>query len=251
MKIFLIDDESPALGALEGLLKTFPGVEVAGKYISPLRALENMKKARPDIVFLDIEMPEMNGFLVAEEILQIDSSIMIVFVTAYDEYALKAFEISAVDYVLKPCTKERLQSTLSRISMRIGKQPPYEGKALQSISHQALKQGIKKVPVWKDERIFLISPGEILYCSAGSGEVSLVLRQDSIFKSSHSLDLWEEKLKPYKFFRCHRSFLVNMEKIDEIIPDINSTYSLKMRNLKEEIPVSRSYLKVFRKLVGL
>ncbi len=251
MKLLLIDDESSALGALEEALKAFPEVEVAGKYTSPSLALENIKRIRPDIVFLDIEMPEMNGFQVTEEILRLDPSVMVVFVTAYNEYALRAFEVNAVDYVLKPYTTERLRSTISRVSGRTGRQLAESSRALQSMSRQALKQGIKKVPVWKDERIHLINPGDILYCWAYNGEVSLVLRQDSVFKSAQSLDLWEEKLGPYKFFRCHRSFLVNMEKIEEIIPDINSTYSLKMLNVKEEVPVSRSCLKAFKKLVGL
>ena len=114
-----------------------------------------------------------------------------------------------------------------------------------------LKKDLKKVTVWKNERIFLISPTEISYCFAQDGEVNIVTKQDIVYKSKYSLNFWEKKLEDYKFFRCHRSFLVNIEKVDEIIPDVNSTYLLKIKNLNEQVPVSRSYLKVFKSLLDL
>jgi DNA-binding LytR/AlgR family response regulator len=249
MRAILVDDENIALDALSEVLESISSIDVIEKYTSPIRFLEELVVKKPDVVFLDIQMPVINGFAIAEEITQMNINTMIVFVTAFDEYAIKAFEINAIDYVLKPFSNERLESTIDRIIKNTEKGIK-KTKAIQEIS-QNFKQDIKKVTVWKDERIFLISPTEISYCFAQDGEVNIITKQDAVYKSKYSLSFWENKLEKYKFFRCHRSFIVNIEKIDEIIPDVNSTYLLKIKSLKEEIPVSRSYLKVFKSLLDL
>jgi len=250
MHVILVDDENIALDALVEVLESISGIDVIEKYTSPIRFLEEVAIKKPDVVFLDIQMPVINGFDIAEEIIQMNINTMIVFVTGYDEYAIKAFEINAIDYILKPISKERIESTVSRIIKNTEKELN-NAKAIEEISYMNLKQDIKKVTVWKNERIFLISPTDISYCFAQDGEVNIITKQDAVYKSKYPLSYWEKKLEDYKFFRCHRSFIVNIEKVDEIIPDVNSTYLLKIKNLKEEVPVSRSYLKVFKSLVGL
>lgn len=250
MRVILVDDESIALDALADILQGFDRIEIIGKYSSPKKFLEEFSDQKPDVVFLDIEMPVFDGFTVAEEMIHIAPNTMIVFVTAYNEYAIKAFEINAIDYVLKPISKERLLSTVNRIkSNEVKRISNY--KTMQEIGLAALKKGLKKVTVWKDERIFLINPADILYCYAQDKEVNVITKQDLVYKSKYPLSILEEKLKVYKFFRCHRSFIVNIDKVEEVIPDVNSIYLLKIRNLKEEIPVSRSYLKQFKNLIDL
>lgn len=120
MRVILIDDEPLALEHMEKLLKAVDGVKVVGKYCNPLEGLKVIKQERPDVVFLDIEMPTMSGIELAENIQSVDSDIHIVFVTAYDEYAVKAFELNAVDYVMKPVQKKRLNETIKRLQ-------PFEG----------------------------------------------------------------------------------------------------------------------------
>lgn len=250
MLAILVDDENIALDVLQEVLESISSIDVIEKYTSPTRFLEEVSIKKPDIVFLDIQMPVINGFDVAEEIIQMNIDTMIVFVTAYDEYAIKAFEINAIDYILKPISRERLESTVNRI-IKNNKKRINNTKTIQEINYNTLKKNIKKVTVWKNERIFLISPAEISYCFAQDGEVNIITKENDVYKSKYSLGFWEKKLEHYKFLRCHRSFLVNIEKIDEIIPDVNSTYLLKIKNLKEQIPVSRSYLKVFKNLLDL
>lgn len=250
MRVILVDDESIALDALSEILEGFPGIEIQGKYSSPKKFLEEVAVKKPDVVFLDIEMPVFDGFTVAEEMAHMVPDTRIVFVTAYNEYAIKAFEINAIDYVLKPISRERLSSTVNRIKSSAAK-GEYINKTVQEAVFSTLKKGLKKVTVWKDERIFLINPADILYCFAQDKEVNVITRQDLSYKSKYPLGTLEEKLKAYKFFRCHRSFIVNIDKVEEIIPDVNSIYLLKLKNLKEEIPVSRSYMKQFKNLLDL
>ncbi len=250
MRVILVDDESIALDALSEILEGFAGIEIQGKYSSPKKFLEEVAVKRPDVVFLDIEMPVFDGFTVAEEMAHMVPDTRIVFVTAYNEYAIKAFEINAIDYVLKPISRERLSSTVNRLKSSAAK-GEYINKTVQEAVFSTLKKGLKKVTVWKDERIFLINPADILYCFAQDKEVNVITRQDLSYKSKYPLGTLEEKLKAYKFFRCHRSFIVNIDKVEEIIPDVNSIYLLKLKNLKEEIPVSRSYMKQFKNLLDL
>lgn len=250
MRVILVDDESIALDALSEILEGFAGIEIQGKYSSPKKFLEEVAAQKPDVVFLDIEMPVFDGFTVAEEMAHMVPDTRIVFVTAYNEYAIKAFEINAIDYVLKPISRERLSSTVNRLKSSAAK-GEYINKTVQEAVFSTLKKGLKKVTVWKDERIFLINPADILYCFAQDKEVNVITRQDLSYKSKYPLGTLEEKLKAYKFFRCHRSFIVNIDKVEEIIPDVNSIYLLKLKNLKEEIPVSRSYMKQFKNLLDL
>ncbi len=250
MRVILVDDESIALDALSEILEGFAGIEIQGKYSSPKKFLEEVAAKKPDVVFLDIEMPVFDGFTVAEEMAHMVPDTRIVFVTAYNEYAIKAFEINAIDYVLKPISRERLSSTVNRLKSSAAK-GEYMNKTVQEAVFSTLKKGLKKVTVWKDERIFLINPADILYCFAQDKEVNVITRQDLSYKSKYPLGTLEEKLKAYKFFRCHRSFIVNIDKVEEIIPDVNSIYLLKLKNLKEEIPVSRSYMKQFKNLLDL
>ncbi|MDP4146591.1 MAG: response regulator, partial [Bacillota bacterium] len=159
IKAILVDDENIALDSLAEALEGISSIEIIEKYTSPIRFLEELSIKKPDVVFLDIQMPIINGFSVAEEIIQMNINTMIVFVTAYDEYAIKAFEINAIDYVLKPISKVRIESTVNRIFKNMEKGIK-NTKAIEEISHNSLKKSIKKVTVWRDERIFLISPIE-------------------------------------------------------------------------------------------
>lgn len=249
LNLILVDDELAALEELADKLQQIGGVHLAGKYQDPAAALEQIRKSPPDAAFLDIMMREIDGFTLAGEILQLGRRIDIVFVTAYDEYAVKAFEMNAVDYLLKPVTKERLSLTLKKISKNREEMVIQSRESLESfIQEQKLKQSVKKVPVWKENRILLLYPHEILYFTVENEQVTVVTEQGR-FSSRDALNFWESRLKNERFFRTHKSFLVNLDKIKQVAPFFNSTYLLKLEGVTEEIPVSRSYLKEFRQIM--
>jgi DNA-binding LytR/AlgR family response regulator len=252
MRAILVDDEPLALEELAYLLTQTGEVEVEASFTDPAAALEKIIVAEPEVVFLDIEMPEINGFLIAELILKMKKKTRIVFATAFDEYAVKAFELDAIDYVLKPFSKERLGHTIHKIKKQNETENTHEpANYYQTIAKQAVRRGFKKVPLFNGERIVLVSPSEILFYVAQKDEINAVIREDIMYKSGDPLNYWENRLKDQKFFRCHRSFLVNLEKVEEIIPAINTPYVLKIKGSHEEIPVSRTYVKGFKQLLDL
>ncbi|HEX3043477.1 MAG TPA: LytTR family DNA-binding domain-containing protein [Bacillota bacterium] len=249
LNLILVDDELAALEELTDKLQQLGGAHLAGKYQDPVAALEEIRRNPPDAAFLDIMMREIDGFTLAGEILQMARGIDIVFVTAYDEFAVKAFEMNAVDYLLKPVAKERLGMTLRKIIKNRERLAPQSRESLESfIQVQRLQQSVKKVPVWKDDRIFLLNPHEISYFTVENEAVTVVTGQGR-FYSRDSLNFWESRLKGERFFRTHKSFLVNLDNIKQVAPFFNYTYLLKLEGIKEEIPVSRSYLKAFKQIM--
>ncbi|HEX3046567.1 MAG TPA: LytTR family DNA-binding domain-containing protein [Bacillota bacterium] len=252
MRAILVDDEPLALEELAYFLRQTGEVEVEATFTDPVEALEKIILGAPEVVFLDIEMPEINGFMIAELIVKMKKKTRIVFATAYDEYAVKAFELDAIDYVLKPFSKERLDHTIRKLKRPNETGPDHESfHYQQAISKQALRRGFKKVPLLNGDRIVLVSPSEILYYVAQKDEINAVLRENMMYKTGDPLNYWEDRLKDQKFFRCHRSFLVNLEKVEEVIPAISTPYVLKIKGSHEEIPVSRTYVKDFKQLLDL
>lgn len=244
----LVDDEIPALEQLAHRLGEI-GVNIAGKYRDPAEAFEKIKENPPDAVFLDIEMREIDGFTLAQEILKIPKKVDIVFATAYNEYAVKAFEINAVDYVLKPFMKDRLELTVKKLSERKNKASEHGYDGLKEfIQQQVLRQSVKKVSVWKENKILFLNPSEILYFSVEDEEVD-VFTAYGRYTGRESLSFWENRLREEKFFRCHKKYLVNLDKVKQALPHFNYTYMLRIDGVKEEIPVSRSYLKAFKEVM--
>ncbi|HHV65535.1 MAG TPA: response regulator [Peptococcaceae bacterium] len=175
IKAILIDDEEMALEELKYALKGFAQIRVQQAYSDPLSALKELAAYQPDVVFLDIEMPEINGFVVAEEILTKKPDTYIVFVTAYDEYAIKAFEANALDYILKPVAKKRLSQTIDKIEKRFAQ----DNNNFSELSRY-LKSSQNKILVWENEEIILLKPSDILYFKAQDGNVLAVTEKRSI-----------------------------------------------------------------------
>jgi DNA-binding LytR/AlgR family response regulator len=251
LRVILIDDEKPALEELKFILEQIRDVEVIGAYNDPVIGLEQVNKMHPDVVFLDIAMPEMDGFTVAQEIVKIDASIHIVFATAFDEYAIKAFEVNAVDYILKPFFEKRLEQTIDRIQNRKKDQSSKVETSLEKmLQAQKQKKVQRKMAVWKKDRIVLLTPEDIIYCTVDQGETILVTAKGK-YRTEDTLSVLEKSLEGQNFFRCHRSFLINIDQIDEIIPWFNNTYAVKMNEVVEEIPVSRRQMKEFKELLNI
>ncbi|HEY9058975.1 MAG TPA: LytTR family DNA-binding domain-containing protein [Pseudobacteroides sp.] len=252
MKVILVDDEKAGLENLHYYLSKYGNIEILGMYQDPLEALQGIIDQKPDAVFLDIMMPEMSGLEAASEILKFEEGIKIVFVTAFDEYAIKAFEVNAIDYVLKPYSDQRIEMAINRINKLMHENDPVKYKKKHhAIQFEAMQNEIIKIPVWKDERIFLCDPFEISYLSSEDGNVKISISNGETYKSKDTLAYFESRLDSKRFFRCHKSFIINTAKIKEIIPWFNNTYLLKMEGLNEQVPVSRYYIKSFKKLFDL
>jgi len=251
LRIILVDDEKPALEELTYIINKYSFIELIGTYNNPTIALERILKEKPDVVFLDVEMPEINGFTIAREIIRAEMDTIIVFVTAFDEYAIKAFEVNAVDYILKPFHEERIDLTIKRIK-NISKQHNKENnqKVIQKILEIQETKPINKLPVWKNNRILLLNPEDIIYCTMEDGK-TVIVTEDERYITDGKLIYLEEILKQDGFFRCHRSFLVNLNTINEVIPWFNNTYIIKMKGIDDEIPISRRHMKEFKKLLNI
>ncbi|WP_459177570.1 two-component system response regulator BtsR [Ewingella americana] len=238
LTVLIVDDEPLARENLRGLLQTDPQIAVIGECANAIDAIGAIHRQRPDVVFLDIQMPRISGL---EMVGMIDPQAMpyIVFLTAFDEYAVRAFEEHAFDYLLKPVEAQRLNKTLQRL---------HHDRPPQSLS--ALKESeclLKYIPCSGHSRIYLLPIEEILYVSSGVGGISAV-RHDGL---EGVTDLTLRTLEARTLLlRCHRQYLVNMAHLREIRFDDNGQTELHLSNGKT-IPVSRRYLKTLKEQLGI
>ena len=243
LRAYVVDDEPLARDELKYLLARSREVEVLGESDSIEDALQDIVLLKPDIVFLDIELAGENGLNLAVRLEDISPVPAIVFATAYDEYALQAFEVNAADYLLKPFSEERIHKTISKIkNLHLYKdEPPKE------VTNSILCKG--KIAVMAEEKIILLTCSDIVYLESYEGKCKIQMI-DQFHKVSETLIGLEKKLSNTQFFRVHRSFIINIDHILEILPWFNSTYNLRMSD-GSKIPVSRTYVKELKQLVGL
>ncbi|MCM3791077.1 LytTR family transcriptional regulator DNA-binding domain-containing protein [Domibacillus indicus] len=247
MKAFIVDDEPLARDELKYLLLRTREVEVTGEASNIADSLPQIKQTKPDLVFLDIELSEESGLELAAEIRHLEHKPAIVFATAYDEFALQAFELNAIDYVLKPFDENRINQTIDKIKTirMIGGQ---RSDILAEMPKPSAELQTGKLAVAADERIVLIDREAILYTASSEGK-TLIKTMSSEYKTQESLTAIEKKLSSSAFVRVHRSFLVNINHIDQIEPWFNSTYNLIMKD-GSKVPVSRTYVKELKQLIG-
>jgi two-component system LytT family response regulator len=230
MRALIVDDEIYSREELESMLKETGEFIVLGKCANAVEAIRAINRERPDVLFLDIQMPAINGF---ELLSMIDENLMpiVVFVTAYDEYALKAFEENALDYLLKPVEKERLAKTVEKLKKRfaLGEKPVFAGPDIQ------------KIPCIHSSKIKLIPTAEIEYVRSGESGV-YVICPNGEFYTDLTLQILEGKTR---LVRCHKQFLVNIDLVDEIILRENMLADIKTKSGRL-VPVSRRYLKLLR-----
>ncbi len=243
IKVVIVDDERFAIRELEYILNKYEELELAGGFTDPMEAMENINKIKPEVVFLDIDMPEISGFTMAQELLKKNENMKIIFVTAFNDYAIKAFEIDASDYILKPFSEERINKAILRI-LKQGKITKNEEVAAEINKGE---KKVRKIPVWENDSLILIDVDDVLYCKVKDGELVIVTKQ-ALYKGQDTLSQMEDKLKDFNFMKCHRNYIVNLNEIQEIVPWVNGTYILKLNGIKDEIPVSRSYNKILKSI---
>lgn len=253
LRALVVDDEQLARDELCFQLEQLGGVEITGQAGNGVEAIDAIERLRPDVVFLDIQMPGLSGFEVARRVVALGLSTHIVFVTAFDQYALEAFEVNAVDYLLKPVEPARLEQTLQRARRRIDAKAPLNEhieKIVKLVGDRQQWRG--QVAVKVGERFLLVQTDDMIYASLNGDTISIVTGQVSGTSNYRTLDELQARLDPDVFWRVHRSHLVNINKIKEIVPWFSRNYILRMKDGKgTEIPVSRSQTKRLREYLKL
>jgi two-component system LytT family response regulator len=240
----IIDDEKLARDLLREFLESFPQIEVIGECAKGSEAVEKINKVKPDLIFLDVQMPGMNGFDVLDEI---DHEPHVIFTTAYDQYAIRAFEKNAVDYLLKPLDEERFTQAVNRALKRKTTETGDLEELLRSIKADGKGSFDSHIFVQKSEKLFNLPVEEIIFLEA-SGDYTVITTKNDQFVSSSGIGKLEEILNPDTFIRVHRSTIINLNYLKEIERHFNGGMVVKMQNGKS-FPVSRTYAKLIRKKV--
>lgn len=255
----IVDDERPARDELAYLLKGFPEVNVVAQGKNGLEALVLIKEHSPDLVFLDVEMPGLNGFGVIKKLVERKLHLpQIVFATAYDHYAVQAFEVNAVDYVLKPFDRARIARAVQRAKKMVeAHASPVE--RLETLVGQLGAAGPKpraahpvKLLVKSQSRMILVDAEDMIYASIQDGAITIFARDTEGVSNFRTVEELMAALDPGVFWRPHRSYLVNINHIKEVVPWFKSSYMLKMDDKRaSEIPVSRAQTRRLRELLKL
>lgn len=261
LRVLVVDDEQLARDELCYQLEQLGQIDVVGQAGNGLEALGAIDRLDPDIVFLDVQMPGLNGFEVARRLLgRAEDAPALVFVTAFDQHAIEAFEVNAVDYLLKPVEGSRLDQAVQRARRRVEADRPNATPAgpmndqLERIVKMMADRQIRReqVAVKVGERLLLVQAEEIIYASLADESINIVTGQVAGTSNYRTLDDLQARLDPEIFWRVHRSHLVNINKIKEIVPWFSRNYILRMKDAKStEIPVSRAQTKRLREYLKL
>jgi two-component system, LytTR family, response regulator len=255
IKTLIVDDEQPARDELAFLLKSFPDIEIAGQGKNGVDAVNLIRELEPQLVFLDVQMPGLDGLGVIKRLLEKKMPLpLFVFATAYDHYAVHAFEVNAVDYLLKPVSRARLEKTILKIRRVLETADTTHEKLDRLVQMVEERPTVQKtrLTVKSGGRMFLVDSDDVIYAAIEDGVISIVtkdLEGQSNFRTVEELqDILDSKV----FWRVHRSYLVNINRIKEIVPWFKSSYQLKMDDRKQtEIPVSRAQTRKLRTMLNL
>ena len=256
----VVDDEQLAREELCYQLEQLAGIEIVAQASNGIEAIGAVERHEPDLVFLDIQMPGLGGFEVARRLLEHeDEAPALVFVTAFDQHAIEAFEVNAVDYLLKPVESGRLEQALQRARRRVDAErsgpsaAPTNDQLEQIVKMMAGRQTRRdQVAIRVGERFVLVQADEIIYASLADESINIVTGQVAGTSNYRTLDELQARLDPDVFWRVHRSHLVNINKIKEIVPWFSRNYILRMKDAKgSEIPVSRAQTKRLREYLKL
>ena len=246
-KIIIVEDEVISNDELKYIVSKDDRFNIVAQAYDGVNALELIGNEEPEIVFIDINIPGKNGIELAEEIKSILPDTILIFLTAYDSYAIKAFELKIYDYILKPYDENRIKDSLDcAVSTLYGK---IDNKCVNSKNKiENLKVEINKIPCENNGRIILIDIDKIYFCYS-EDEKNYVKTDKESYYTSKTLQELSEKTQ---FFRCHRSYIVNLNKIKEVYSWFNGTYKLIIDdNENSELPVSRSHVREIKQILGI
>jgi len=279
----IIDDEQLARDELKYLLDQVGGVDIVGQGANGIEAVDLIEEYHPDLVFLDVQMPGQDGFAVIERVMERNRTKaarlaagmeveeahlpQFVFATAYDQYAVRAFEVNAVDYLLKPFDRARVQAAVERAVSRIGA----DAASISAVPEVAIESQLEallrllnrpqgaertaapaKLIVQAQSRLLLVDQAEICFAAIDEGVIRIVTRTFEGQSKCRTLEDLLELLDPARFWRAHRGYVVNIDQIREVMPWFKSSYQLRMNDKQHtEIPVSRAQTKRLRELFKL
>jgi two-component system, LytTR family, response regulator LytT len=273
----IIDDEPLARKELQYLLERAGGVDVLAQGTNGIEAVELIREHKPDVVFLDVQMPGLDGFGVLKKLLDRKVPMpQVVFATAFNQYAVRAFEVNAVDYLLKPFDRKRVMQTIEKAQAQQNKGTATAGTAtestvseasakldallrlveeqaqapLQAVASRSTVTG--KIVVRAQNRLLLVDQKEICFASIDEGTITVVTPTVEGHSNCRTIEELQSQLEPEMFWRAHRSYLVNIHHIREVVPWFKSSYQIRMDDPKKtEIPVSRAQTKRLRELFNL
>lgn len=282
MTALIVDDEQLAREELKYLLDSAGGVEVVGQGRNGIEAVDLIRTHHPDVVFLDVQMPGLDGFAVLKKLLEKsrpDSLPQIVFATAFDQYAVRAFDVNAIDYLLKPFDRTRVLQALERVRQRLQEAHqlesdanPEQGPAPNTSQAPALSADHRldallrlmeqqqpggrsrsgKIILQAQSRLLLVDQKDVCFASIDEGVISVATATLEGHSKCRTLEELLELLDPSLFWRAHRSFVVNINHIKEVVPWFKSSYQLRMADRKQtEVPVSRAQTRRLRELFKL
>ncbi len=243
MNCLIIDDEVPAIEELEYFINKHSKIKISGKFTSGAEALLYLNENTVDVIFVDINMPVINGLEFSKIIKKFLTPPLIVFVTADKSYALDAIELEVFSFLLKPYPDEKVINLLKKIE-----------KELECIKENIYSTNPQyesdKITVFKDDKVFRVYLEEILFFEA-NGKQTICYTKDDEYYLKKSLGKVNELIENNKFFKCHKSFIVQIDKVEEIIPWFNSTFLLKFGGIENKVTVSRNYSKQFKEIISL
>lgn len=240
---FLIDDEAPARRELRYLLEQLPELEIVGEAATAAEGLRLLRQLKPRLLFLDIQMPGLTGIELSQILQELPERPLVVFSTAYSQFAVEAFNLEAFDYLLKPVTLERLGKTIDKVHKQLAAALSGPEKSLPEPAHDdrkwvAARQGSKILPIAPESIVFV-------RCTEAVTHIHTATR---VYQTSHTITALQEQLEPYAFFRAHRNSLVNLNCILEIIPWFSGSCKLVMNDpARTEILVSRYHARELKK----
>ena len=252
MKAIIVEDEFPAQEELKYLIETHSSIQVTNCFEDGLDVLKFLQENDTDAIFLDINIPSLDGMLLAGNISKFAKKPYIIFTTAYKEHAAQAFALEAFDYILKPYDEKRIAAMLHKLEATFSRDLNQTDKE-KELSFQK-GDSIKglgtdvRVNLRKNDKIIVTDVNDIYYAMA-SEKVTLVYTLHEEYTMPMSISEFHSTLPQNLFFRCHRSYTVNLSKISEIVPWFNQTYVINLKSFNAEIPVSRSKVKEFRQIM--
>lgn len=252
----IVDDEELARDELGYLLRGFADIEVVAQGRNGMEAVQLIKEHQPDLVFLDVQMPGLDGFGVVRRLREKKVPMpRLIFATAYDQYAVQAFEVSAVDYLLKPFDKARLARAVDKIRQQVDQRQAAARKidrVLELLESRQTGGVPPKIPIRANGRHFLLDPREIVFARIEDGVISVVATHMEGVANCRTVEELLASLDGKVFWRAHRGYVVNLNRIKEVVPWFNSSYQLRMDDKKQtEIPVSRTQSRRLRELFNL
>jgi two-component system response regulator LytT len=252
----IVDDEQLARDELSYLLKAVPEIEVVGQGKNGVEAVSMIRELAPQLVFLDVQMPGLDGFGVIKKLIEKRSHLPIfIFATAYDQYAVHAFEVNAIDYLLKPIARPRLEKAIIKARHTLEAHDPANEKLDRLVQMFEKRKGgapRTKLVVKSGGRLHLVDSDEVIYATIEDGVISIVTRDLEGQSNFRTVEELQSSLDPQTFWRVHRSFLININRIKEVVPWFKSSFQLKMDDRKQtEIPVSRAQTRKLREILNL